>query len=64
MPERFFIIKQKNDRLMTETSIVVDLMTGVQYLWVNAGQAAGLTLMVDPDGRPLLYQGPGEFEEM
>ncbi len=37
--------------------ILVDRETGVQYLAVAIGQGAGLTVLVDADGKPLLYKG-------
>ena len=29
--------------------------TGVMYLWRKGGYAGGLTIMVDADGKPLIY---------
>ncbi len=44
--------------------IFVDRETGVQYLSVAVGQGAGLTPLLGPDGKPLLYQQePKETEE-
>ena len=38
------------------TQIWVDLETMVQYLWHADGYAGGLTLLVDAEGKPLLYR--------
>ena len=36
--------------------IWVDNQTGVQYLFHFDGSAAGLTVLVDAEGKPLLYR--------
>lgn len=36
------------------TKIITDTKTGVQYLFVWDGYAAGLTLLVDKDGKPII----------
>lgn len=33
----------------------VDTQTGVQYLYHCAGNSGGMTLLVDAEGKPLLY---------
>ena len=38
------------------TQIWVDKQTGVQYLYHAVGNSGGLTLLVDADGKPLLYR--------
>ena len=38
--------------------ILVDSVTGVQYLSSTGGNGIGLTVLVDQNGRPLLYQPP------
>ena len=37
-------------------SVLVDRQTGVQYLFHFNGNAAGLTVLVDAEGKPLLYR--------
>ena len=34
----------------------VDTETGVQYLYHYAGYGGGFTVLVGPDGKPLLYR--------
>ena len=41
---------------LTVTEIWVDRETGVQYLWHADGYAGGLTVLVDAEGKPLLYR--------
>ena len=36
--------------------IYVDKQTKVQYLFVKRQNAGGLTILVDEDGKPLLWQ--------
>lgn len=38
------------------SEVWVDTRTGVQYLYHYAGNAGGLTVLVDADGKPLLYR--------
>ena len=40
---------------MTVTEIWVDKETGVQYLYHAAGYGAGLTPLLDKDGKPANY---------
>ncbi len=51
---RFIIVKEKSDRMMTTVEVVIDLFTGVQYLFVSEGSSGGLTVLVGPDGKPLI----------
>lgn len=39
------------------TTIYVDAKTGVMYLWVKEGYAGDLEVMVDANGKPLLWEG-------
>lgn len=40
--------------------IYVDKETRVQYLFVREGYGGGLTVLVDADGKPILYEGSFE----
>ena len=57
---------KNNDRFITVHSqsgfsvgyaVIVDKETRVQYLWREKGFGAGLTVLLGPDGKPLLYDG-------
>lgn len=37
-------------------AVIVDKTTGVCYLWRWSGNRAGLTVLLDKDGTPLLYE--------
>ncbi len=54
--EKRFEVVYKQNSMMTTVRILVDRETGVQYLLSTYGQAGGLTMLVDKDGKPLLYQ--------
>ena len=38
------------------SEVLVDTQTGVQYLYHAVGNSGGLTLLVDAEGKPLLYR--------
>lgn len=68
---RYILLTKENDKFygaqveVTQTSFItiVDLETGVQYLYINAttdgfrgyGNGAAITLLIDETGKPLLY---------
>lgn len=41
--------------LLTCNEIWADTQTGVQYLYHASGNSGGLTVLVDSEGKPLLY---------
>lgn len=43
--------------------IWADTQTGVQYLVVAAGFGGGVTVLVDSEGKPLLYRSAPEAPE-
>lgn len=44
-----------------DTVILVDKETGVMYLYVSTVNRSGLTVMVDEEGKPLIWEG--EFDD-
>lgn len=54
-PERFVRIHSEN---MGAEQIVVDTVTGVNYLFVQSGYAGGLTVLLDRDGKPVISPLP------
>lgn len=38
----------------TDTQLLIDTETGVQYLFHHAGHAGGMTVLLDQEGKPLL----------
>lgn len=55
--DRFMAVRTDDDSLMAYTYIYVDKETGVMYLFVKDGYGGGLTVMVDEDGKPLIWEG-------
>lgn len=41
----------------SSTVIYVHRKTRVMYLYINMGYSGGLTVMLDADGKPLIYEG-------
>ncbi|GKX65267.1 DUF6440 family protein [Inconstantimicrobium mannanitabidum] len=51
--KRFEIIHK--DGGMAGCKIILDKNTGVQYLYAYDGYGGGVTVLVDKDGKPILY---------
>lgn len=43
---------------LSSSEIWVDTVTGVNYFYHNAGYGAGLTVLLDRDGRPVISPLP------
>jgi hypothetical protein len=54
--DRFMEIRTNDGPLGTYTYIYVDKETGVMYLFVKDGYGGGLTVMVDEEGKPLIWE--------
>jgi hypothetical protein len=52
--DRFDIQEKESVTLMTETMIIVDKETGVNYLYVGRGYGGGLTPLLDAYGKPII----------
>ena len=48
--DRFDIKQKEMVSIMTETVVIVDKETGVNYLYVGRGYGGGLTPLLDADG--------------
>ena len=44
-------------------AIYVDKKTGVNYLFSSCGNAGGMCVLVDRDGRPIVTTVPREYDE-
>ncbi|MBD8995819.1 MAG: hypothetical protein EGR26_05150 [Clostridiales bacterium] len=51
-----FVKVLEDSGFISSSEIWVDTQTGVQYLFHFNGNAAGLTVLVDAEGKPLLYR--------
>ena len=57
---RFHVIYRQGG--LNTAKIIVDEVTGVQYLLVQSGYGAGLTPLLDRDGKPVIAQTGGSVE--
>ena len=53
--EQRFIKVMGESAFISSNEVLVDTQTGVQYLYHAAGSSGGLTVLVDAEGKPLLY---------
>ena len=58
--ERF--IKVHSESFGSEI-VLVDRMTGVNYLFVSGGYAGGLTPLLNRDGTPIVTPIPNQYDE-
>ena len=49
-----FVIKQMQTGIIRGTEVIVDTLTGVNYLFVKEGYGAGLTPLLDENGKPIV----------
>ena len=59
--KRFVTIHKEGSELSSSgyIQLLVDKETGVTYLFVKSGYGAGLTPLLDADGKPVInYQAP------
>ena len=47
----------------TQSRVLVDRETGVNYLWTAAGYAGGLTILMDAEGKPIVTPIPEDDQE-
>ena len=51
---RFEVIEKEGITIMTSVKVIVDKETGVNYLFVQAGNGGGLTPLLDAKGNPIV----------
>ena len=51
-----FVKVLEDGGFISSSEIWVDTQTGVQYLYHASGYSGGLTVLVDSEGKPLLYR--------
>ena len=59
--DRFIKLYTQGGSLSSGTQIWVDRETSVQYLWHSEGYGGGLTVLIDAEGKPLLYKERSVF---
>ena len=55
---RFHVVAAGDDAFCANAQIWIDKKTGVNYLFVQSGNAGGLTVLLDRDGRPVVSPLP------
>ena len=55
--------KIHSDGAMSGSEIWVDTQTGVQYFFHASGYAGGMCVLVDAEGKPLLYRSAPDAPE-
>lgn len=59
--ERFKVVYKQVTGLVDEAKMVlVDLKTGVNYLFMQSGYAGGLTPLLDENGKPVITEVDSE----
>ena len=56
-----FIELETESSLLSSKKVIVDRLTGVNYLFIQEGSAGGLTVLLDEDGDPIVSD-PEEYE--
>ena len=52
--KRFEVQEPEKGTILADAVIIVDKKTGVNYLMVRSGYGAGLTPLIDADGKPIV----------
>ncbi len=63
MAEQKRFVKTYSDGVFGSNEIWVDRQTGVNYLFHATGNAGGLCVLVDRDGKPIVTPIPNEYDE-
>lgn len=56
--DRFMVVHKEGSELSNDgvCMVLVDRYTGVHYLTWKSGYGAGITPLLDPDGKPIVYK--------
>lgn len=52
--KRFIVTEKEGGAFTSLIQVIVDKNTGVNYMFVQSGNAGGLTPLLDRDGRPVV----------
>lgn len=61
--KRFVVTYKQGGFANPGVKILVDKVTGVNYLWTESGYAGGLTVLLNRDGTPVVTPIPSEYDE-
>lgn len=54
MEDRVEFKKPEKEGFVTDSVVIVDKQTGVNYLFVRSGYGGGLTPLIDAEGKPIV----------
>ncbi|MBQ3137250.1 MAG: xylan 1,4-beta-xylosidase [Clostridia bacterium] len=60
--KRFVVTEKEGGALTSYKQVIVDKKTGVNYLFIQSGNAGGLTPLLDREGKPVITS-VASFEE-
>lgn len=55
--KRMKLVAKEGNAFGTNMKILVDTETKVQYMYIHEGFSGGLSVMLDQEGKPILYKG-------
>lgn len=61
--DRFIKTLEEGSGFGTLRTIWVDRQTGVNYLFMGSGYAGGLTVLLGPDGKPVITPIPNDYPD-
>lgn len=61
--KRFVVTYKQGGFANPGVKILVDKVTGVNYLWTESGYAGGLTVLLNRDGTLVVTPIPNEYDE-
>ena len=61
--KRFVVTYKQGGFANPGVKILVDKVTGVNYMWAESGYAGGLTPLLNRDGTPVVTPIPKEYDE-
>ena len=61
--KRFVVTYKQGGFANPGVKILVDKVTGVNYLWTESGYAGGLTVLLNRDSTPVVTPIPNEYAE-
>ncbi len=61
--KRFVVTYKQGGFANPGVKILVDKVTGVNYMWTESGYAGGLTVLLNRDGKPIVSALPLEEDE-
>lgn len=60
--KRFKVLVREGNEFTELHEILIDTVTGVNYLLVKTGYAGGLTVLLDSQGKPVVTPGYNKWE--